>query len=392
MLSSRILNLSPSPTLSLNAKVKELQARGEEIINLTAGEPDFSPPETLRQSALKVIQENTHNHYAPVPGIPALRQAIADKYTRENKINYTAQEIIVGSGAKQVLHNALLALVSPGDEVIIHTPTWSTYVEQIKLAGGACVEVNLEAPFKLTAEKLAEKVTTRTKVVILNYPGNPTGMALDEAELRQIADLIVSNNLWLISDEIYEKILFDDQKHISIASLNPEIKSRTLTVGGLSKSHAVTGWRLGWGAGPKKLIEGMNNLQGQTTSGASSIIQQASLAAFEPDDSVTQMVEAFEKRRDFLVRELGQVLGFKMISPEGAFYLFVDIRELLNDQYPTSAAWCEWLLETAKVSVVPGEAFLALGFFRLSFAASQQDLERAVAGIKGFASKRSREG
>jgi aspartate aminotransferase len=383
MLSLRIQELSPSPTLSLNAKVKELQSQGRPVLNLTAGEPDFEPPETLKQAAIQAIWAKCH-HYTPVPGLLQLRAAVADKYRRNNEIDYQTDEIIVSTGAKQVLHNALLALVEPGDEVLIHTPTWSTYVEQIKLAGGQVKTVALEPPFQLTAEQVQAQITERTKVLILNYPGNPTGAVIELEELQKIADLVVKHDLWLISDEIYEKILFEGRQHTSIASLGKEVKQRTLTVGGLSKSHAVTGWRLGWGAGPKELIDGMANLQGQTTSGASSIVQQAAISALEEKDSITHMVQSFQERRDFLVSELSQIEGLEITEPEGAFYLFVGIQKLLNEKYPTSLDWCEGLLEHQQIAVVPGEAFLAPGYFRLSFAADMDSLEKAGVGFRQF--------
>lgn len=383
MLSTRIQNLSSSPTLSLNAKVKELQTHGQRVINLTAGEPDFDPPERLKQAVIQAVQDN-YNHYTPVPGLLKLREAIAQKYQRENQIEYQPEEIIVSTGAKQVLYNALLTLVEPGDEVLTHLPTWSTYVEQIKLAGGTPVCIELKVPFKLTAETIAKKITKKTQALIINYPGNPTGAVIEPEELERIAELVVKRNLWVISDEIYEKILFDGGRHTSIASLGEEIKQRTLTVSGLSKSHAITGWRLGWGAGPKELIEGITKLQGQTTSGASSIVQQAAISAFAKSEEVNRMVREFESRRNYLVNELSQIKRLKITQPEGSFYLFVGVQELLNEKYPTSLDWCEGLLDTEQIAVVPGEAFLAPGYFRLSFAASLENLEKAVEGLRRF--------
>lgn len=377
MLANRILNLTPSPTLSLNSKIKELQSKGEQIINLTAGEPNFDAPNILKKSVIKAVEDN-FSYYTPVAGLPKLRQAIAQEYARVNKINYELEEVIVCTGAKQVIHNALLALCNPNDEVIVHTPTWSTYVEQIKLAGAKPIELQLEPPFLVTADKLASKITPQTKVIILNYPANPTGMTITKEELSKIADLAIQHKVWIISDEIYEKILFDSLEHCSIASLNEQIRALTLTVSGLSKSHAITGWRLGWGCGPKKLITAMSDLQGQTTSGACSIVQQAAISAFTDTLSTQQMARAYQERRDYLVRELTKLPQLEIIRPQGAFYLFVGIKKLLNSKYPNSNAWCEWLLEQAKVAVVPGEAFLQPGYFRLSFAASQENLEIAT--------------
>ncbi len=383
MIANRISQFLPSPTLSLNATVKKMQSEGQEIINLTAGEPDFQPPKILKEALIKAVQEN-HHHYTPVSGIVGLRQAIAQKYIQENDIEYTPEEIIVGTGAKQVLHNALLSLVNPNEEVIVHTPTWSTYIEQIKITQGIPVLIDLKPPFQLRAEDILPKISPKTKVLILNYPCNPTGMTIDRSELIKIAELAIKHNFWIISDEIYEKILFDQRKHTSIASLSLDIKNRTLTVSGLSKSHAITGWRLGWGCGPKQLIEAMTNLQSQTTSGASSIIQQAAISAFADTKSPIQMAQAYQERRDFLIRELSQIKDLDVFTPHGAFYLFVGISKLLNSKYPNSTAWCQGLLEKQQVAVVPGEAFLAEGYFRLSFAASISDLQKAVKRIQQF--------
>jgi aspartate aminotransferase len=244
--------------------------------------------------------------------------------------------------------------------------------------------IALEPPFQLTAKLVEAQLTERTKALILNYPGNPTGAVIQSDELQRIARLALECNLWLISDEIYEKILFDDRRHVSVASLGKEIRDRTLTVSGLSKSHAVTGWRLGWGAGPKELIEGMTKIQGQTTSGASSIVQQAAISAFSKSGEIERIVGEFENRRNYLVNELSRVDGLEINKPAGAFYLFVGIQKLLNKRYPTSQAWSEGLLADQQVAVVPGEAFLAPGYVRLSFAASQPNLENAVDAIKGF--------
>jgi len=386
MLANRINQLTPSPTLSLNSKIKELQAQGLAIINLTAGEPDFAPPSVLKEALIATVNQKCH-HYTPVAGILELRQAIAQKYRNTYQLNYQADNVIVSSGAKQVLYNALASLINPEDEVIVYTPTWSTYIEQIKLVQGVPVFIDLEPPFQLTAAHLEAKITNKTKAVILNYPHNPTGQLIALNELRNIIQLAKQHQFWLISDEIYETIVFDDQPHQCLPAIDPTIQDQCLVVSGLSKSHAITGWRLGWGCGPQELIRAMTDLQGQMTSGASSVIQQAALAAFLDLETPKQMARAYQDRRDQIWPELASIPGLKPIKPQGAFYLFVDIRDLLNDTYPTSASWCQALLTEQQVAVVPGEAFLAPGYFRLSFAAALPELLLAVEKIRAFVTK-----
>ena len=383
MLANRISQLTPSPTLSLNSKIKELQNQGLAIINLTAGEPDFDPPTALKEGLITAANQNCH-HYTPVAGILELRQAIANWYQTNYQLNYQAHNVIVSTGAKQVLYNALASLINPGDEVIVYAPVWSTYIEQIKLVQGIPVIVNLEPPFQLSASHLEPKITTKTKAIILNYPHNPTGQLIAPNELQNIIDLAKQHKFWLISDEIYQTIVFDNQQHQCLPVIDPTIQNHCLIVSGLSKSHAITGWRLGWGCGPKELIQAMTDLQGQITSGASSVIQQAALSAFSDLETPKQMASIYQARRDQIYSELASIPGLKPIKPQGSFYFFVDIRDLLNNTYPTSASWCQALLEKQQVAVVPGEAFLAPGYFRLSFAAALPELLLAVQKIKAF--------
>ncbi len=383
MLANRISQLTPSPTLSLNSKIKELQNQGLTIINLTAGEPDFDPPIALKKGLIAAVNQNCH-YYTPVAGILELRQAIANWYQTNYQLNYQAQNVIISTGAKQVLYNALASLINPGDEVIVYTPIWSTYIEQIKLAQGIPVIVNLKPPFQLTASHLEPKITNKTKAIILNYPHNPTGQLIALKELQNIIELAKQHKFWLISDEIYQTIVFDNQQHQCLPAIDPAIQNHCLVVSGLSKSHAITGWRLGWGCGPKELIQAMTDLQGQITSGTSSVIQQAALSAFQDLETPKQMASIYQVRRDQIHSELVSIPGLKSIKPQGAFYFFVDIRDLLNNTYPTSASWCQALLEKQQVAVVPGEAFLAPGYFRLSFAAALPELILAVQKIRAF--------
>jgi len=383
MLAQRILNLEPSPTLTLDAKVKELQSQGTPIINLTVGEPDFITPSNIR-SAAKASIDAGFTHYTPSSGIADLRLAIAKKLRTDNHLDYGPSEIIVGVGAKHILYLAFQALCNPMDEVIVPTPTWSTYVEQIKLTQANPVIVPLSPPFKLTANYLKSYISPHTKAILLNSPSNPTGAVIDPNELEKIAQLAVKHNLYVISDEIYEKLIYNSIPH-SIASLNESIKNLTITINGLSKAYAMTGWRVGFAAGPKEVITAIVSLAGQMTSGTSSISQKAALEALQGNQtSVTHMAKEFRKRIDSAYAALSEIKDISVVKPEGAFYLFPNIEKLLGKKYKTAANWSEALLEKAQVAVVPGEAFYAPGYIRLSCAASQPQLLKGIAQIKSF--------
>lgn len=383
MLSNRIKQLEPSPTLSLDGKVKELQKNGRSVINLGLGEPDFPTPKNIGEAAIGAIKSG-FTHYTAVAGIPDLKLAICSSLKKNNDLEYSPDEIVVGAGSKVILYNIFQVLCNPGDEVILSTPTWSTYIEQIKLAGGVPVLIPLEAPFKLTAEQVAEKITSRTKLVLLNSPANPTGAMIEKSELEKIGKLAKEKNIWIVSDEIYDRLTYGSN-HISIASLGEEIKKHVIVVNGLSKSYAMTGWRIGFAAGPKEIINGIVSLQGQTTSNASSIGQKAAIEALNGDQTpVEEMRREFEKRRNFLVEEIGKIEGLSFQPPEGAFYFFVSVKKLLSQKISTSKDWCAALLEKEGVAVVPGEAFQAPGYFRLSYASSMEELSSGVEKIKSF--------
>lgn len=385
MLSTRIQQLEPSPTLSLDGKVKEMEKQGRKIINLGLGEPDFSTPKNISKAGIKAI-ESGFTHYTAVAGIPELRKAIADNLNNSG-LKYTPDEIIVGVGSKSILYNIFQVLCNPGDEVILSTPTWSTYVEQIKLSGAVPVLIPLDPPFKLQAEQVTQKISAKTKIILLNSPGNPTGAMIHESELKKIGELAVQKNIFIVSDEIYDRLTYGT-RHVSIASFSESIKKQTILVNGFSKSYAMTGWRIGFAAGPIQVIKGLSALQGQTTSNTSSIAQKAGVEALIGDQkSVEKMRKEFLKRRDFLVEEFGKINGLEFSAPEGAFYFFVSVKKLLNEKCPTSKTWCEKLLEEQGVAVVPGEAFKSPGYFRLSYAASMDDLKAGVAGIKKFIEK-----
>ena len=411
ILSRRISTLSPSATLAVDAKVKELTGKGATILNLSLGEPDFTTPKNIQDAAIDAMHEG-FTHYTQTAGIPSLRVAIAKKFKKDNGITYDPSEIVVGVGSKQLLYHSFLALFENGDEVLVPTPTWSTYVEQLKLAGARAVVVPLKKPFKLRAADLKSYITKKTKGLILNSPANPTGAIIDGEELEKIATLAVKNNLWIISDEIYEKILYHPFRHpelvsgsseskkmlnqvqhdnkkinkyVSIASLGKEIKSRTITVNGFSKAYAMTGWRIGYAGGPREVINAMINLQSQTTSNTSSIAQMAGIEALQGDQkSIQVMAKSFAGRRAFLLKKLLGNEKIQIIAPEGAFYLFFSVQKCFNDKIRTSADWCTELLEKEQVALVPGEAFLYPGWVRMSYAASMEILEASVTRIKRF--------
>lgn len=382
MLSKRILNLSPSPTLSLDAKVKQLQADGKKIINLTLGEPDFNTPEYIRIAAKEAI-DSGFTHYAPPAGILELRELISKKLEKENGLIYNPQEIIVGVGSKQLLHSVFQVLCEDGDEVIVPTPTWSTYIEQIKLSGATPVLAPLLPPFKLTAKDIEQKITPRTKAIIINNPSNPTGAVVEKTELANIGELAVQKNIFIIADEIYEKIIFEGS-HFSVGSFSPVARNQTITINGFSKAYAMTGWRIGYAAGPRDIIYAMVALAGQTTSGTSSISQKAAVAAFGNDSEIKLMTNEFRRRRAFLFVELSKIDKIQVLKPEGAFYIFPDIRKLFGGKYNSSAEWAIGLLEDVEVAVVPGEAFCAPGFIRISFATSIDNIKEGVRRITDF--------
>jgi aspartate aminotransferase len=386
MFSKRINNLLPSPTLSLDAKVKDLQTKGINIINLCLGEPDFDTPVNIKKSAIKAINEN-FTHYTLTNGLLDLRQTICRKLLRENEIRYNPQEIIVGTGSKQILYEALQVICDSGDEVIVPLPTWNTYAEQIKLAGAKAVFVTLAAPFKLTAKDIQGKLTKKTKVIILNSPANPTGAVIEKEEMEQIVKLAVEKTIFIISDEIYEKIIYAG-RHISPAAFGEKAKKQIITINGVSKAYAMTGWRIGYAAGPKEIIEKMTDLQSQITSNANTIAQQAANTALKENQSaIIKMVNEFSKRRNFVYKKLSAIEQLEIVEPEGTFYFFVSIKKLLKGKYKNSNDWCRALLEKQHVAVVPGEAFFYPGFFRLSFTASLDNLEEATERIKKFIEK-----
>lgn len=389
MISERTKKVKPSPTLAVDSRAKELKAKGFDVINFGVGEPDFDTPEHIKEAAIKAIKDG-FTKYTPVGGIDELKEAIIEKLEKDNGLKYKKENIIVSCGAKHSLYNIAQALYNPGDEVIIPSPYWVSYPDQVLLndANPVIVDTKEEDDFVLNAEVLKEKITSRTKAVILNSPSNPTGFIYNKKALEEIAEIALKKNIYIISDEIYEKLIYDGKEHISIASLDEEIKNKTIVVNGLSKSHAMTGWRIGYAAGPAEIIKIMTKIQSQSTSNPTSIAQKAAVAALRgPQECVERMRKEFEKRRDYLVKELNSIPGISCRMPGGAFYVFPNIKNNFgkktdNIQIKSSMDLSIYLLEKAMVALVPGSAFGAEGYIRLSYATSMENLQKGIERIR----------
>ncbi|MGQ9512691.1 pyridoxal phosphate-dependent aminotransferase [Thermodesulfitimonas sp.] len=389
-LSRRATKISPSPTLSIDARAKELAAAGEKIINFGVGEPDFDTPEHIKAAAIEAMARGM-TRYTPVAGTLELRQAICAKLLRENGLSYSPAEVVVSCGAKHSLYNALQVLVDEGDEVIVPAPYWVSYVEQVKLAGAEPVVVATrpENDFKLTPAELAAAITPRTRLLILNSPSNPTGSVYTAAELQALAAVVVDAGIWVLSDEIYEKLIYDGAKHVSIASLGPEVKARTVVVNGVSKAYAMTGWRIGYAAAPAAVAKAMADLQSHSTSNPTSIAQAAAVAALNgPQEPVSAMVAAFAARREYILNRLNTLPDVRCRKPAGAFYVFLDVsayfgRSFRGKVVESATDLATLLLEEAKVAVVPGAAFGDDRFLRFSYATSRENI---AAGMDRLAS------
>lgn len=390
-LAIRLKSIKPSPTLAVTAKAQELKAIGKDIIGLGAGEPDFDTPQNIKEAAIRAINEGK-TKYTAVDGIIELKQAICKKFKKENDLEYTTKQITVGSGAKQVIFNALLATLSPRDEVIIPAPYWVSYPDMVALAEGVPVFVNSTAEnnFKITPADLEKSITDKTKWLILNSPSNPTGSAYTEDELKALAQVLFKHpNVHIISDDIYEHIMFDNQKFYTIAQVEPKLRERTLTINGVSKSYSMTGWRIGYAAGPEHLIKAISIIQSQSTSNPCSISQYATLEALNgPQNFIKPNAELFRKRRDLVVGLLNDIPGISCQTPNGAFYVFPSCGQLVGKKTPAGKVinncsdFTEYLLEYALVAVVQGAAFGMENFFRISYATSENILIEACARIK----------
>jgi aspartate aminotransferase len=388
MLSERAKNIKPSPTLSMDAKAKALKASGVDIVNFGVGEPDFDTPENIKEAAIKAIKDG-FTKYTPVGGIEPLKDAVIEKFRNDNGLEYSRDEILVSCGAKHSLYNIAEALYGPGDEVIIPSPYWVSYPDQVLLNDAIPVIAKTYGKdrFMLDPRVLESLITGKTKALILNSPSNPTGSTYDRKSLERIAEIVLRHNLYVVSDEIYEKLVYDDAEHVSIASLGNEIRKRTIVVNGLSKSHAMTGWRVGFAAGPREIIRAMTNIQSQSTSNPNSIAQKAALEALTgPQDFIGKMRSEFDRRRKFLVEGLNSIPDVSCGTPTGAFYAFPNISGLFGKMEGkpifTSSDLALYLLDNAGVALVPGDAFGDNDYIRLSYATSMENLRKGVDRIR----------
>jgi aspartate/methionine/tyrosine aminotransferase len=381
--------INESPTMKVSALAKKMKADGENVINLSVGEPDFPTPDNIKQAAKKAIDEN-QTRYTINSGTVELRKSIAAKLKRDNDLDYDIKNIIVSNGAKHSVFNCILATVNKGEEVIIPAPYWVSYPDMVSIANGTSIIIDTkeENGFKVTPEELERVITPKTKALILCNPSNPTGSAYSKDELEKVAEVCLKHNFIIISDVIYEKLTYGNYKFVSFPSLNEELKKRTLLVNGLSKAFAMTGWRIGYTAGPENVIQAINKIQSHSTSNASSISQAASMEALNgSQNTVEEMRKEFEKRRDYLYNQLTSIEGLSCYKPEGAFYLFPNISVYFNKyngetKIKDSFDLAMYILSDAKVATVPGSAFGAEGFLRLSYATSMSNLEEAAARLK----------
>jgi len=386
-LSHRIEQVKPSATLSITAKAAALRAEGRDIISLSVGEPDFETPPAARQAGIEAIKSGK-TRYTPVPGIPALRQAVADKFKRDNGLNYSPEQVLVSSGGKQCIYNLLMAMINRGDEVIIPAPYWVSYPDMVLLAEGVPVMVNTGADsrFKITGEQLEAAITPATRLLFLNSPSNPTGMAYSADELAALGAVLRKHpQIAVATDDMYEKIIFDGTEFVTFAQVNPDLIDRTITLNGVSKAHCMTGWRIGYCAGPLHLIKAMSKVQGQSTSNPCSVSQHAALGALQgPSEPLETMLATYAIRRKWLIAELNTIPGMSCLQPDGAFYAFPSITPWLGKRTTAGqvlvddVAVCAWLLEEAGVALVPGTAFGAPGHVRFSYAVAQEVLQDAV--------------
>ncbi|MBU3934254.1 MAG: pyridoxal phosphate-dependent aminotransferase [Candidatus Omnitrophica bacterium] len=393
-ISKRVSLISPSVTLAITAKAKQMKQEGIDVIGFGAGEPDFDTPDHIKEAAKKALDEG-FTKYTPASGIPELKKAICKKFKTDNNLDDSPEEILVSCGAKHSIFNAVLALCNEGDEVILPSPYWVSYPEMIKVAGAKPVilKTTQENNFKFSPQQLRATITPKTKLLILNSPSNPTGMVYTKDELVAISKVLVEKGIFCISDEIYEKIIYDGEEHISIASLGLDIKRLTIVVNGVSKSYSMTGWRIGYAAGPKEIIQVMSNLQSHSTSNPTSISQKAALAALEgPQDPLDNMVAEFGKRRDYIVEKLNSINGVSCLKPQGAFYVFPDLSQIIGRIFKEqivrdSVFLAQILLDEANVAVVPGSAFGADGNLRLSYAASMENITKGLNRIEELINK-----
>ncbi len=388
IISDNLKRIKPSPTLAVTQKARELRAAGKDVIGLGAGEPDFDTPNNIKNAAIKAIRGGD-TKYTAVDGTPTLKKAIIRKFKKENNLRYSSEEITVGTGGKQVLYNAFMATLNRGDEVIIPAPFWVSYPDMVLLAGGKpiIVKCNESDNFKLTPQKLRRAISKKTKWLILNSPSNPTGVSYTKTEIKKLSQVLIKyKKIQILSDDIYEHITYDKDKFFTIAQI-PSLKNRTLTMNGVSKSYAMTGWRIGYAGGPKEIIKAIRKVQSQSTSNPSSVSQAAAVEALNGTQNFIKVrSKEFKKRRDFVVSSLNKIKGINCLTPNGAFYVFPSCKKLLGKKtkLKTDSEFVEKLLEKASVAVVQGSAFGLSGYFRISYATSMQKLKIAMERIKSF--------
>ena len=388
-LAQRLDLIAPSPTLALDAKAKALKASGQDIVNFGVGEPDFDTPAHIREAAIKAVRDG-FTRYTPVDGIGELKEAVCEKLKRDNGLDYRPSQVVISNGGKHTLFNICMCLFQPGDEVILPTPAWVSYEPQILLTGATPVRVrtSLENGYTISPAELEAAITPRTKAIFINSPSNPTGMAYTAERLKALAEVILKNDLWVISDDIYEKIVFDDFQFANLPMVEPALYDRTVIAHGWSKTYAMTGWRAGFLAGPEKLARSAAKLQSQTTANPCSITQKAALAALTgPQDTVVEMVRHFQRRRDLVMKLLGDIPGVTCPNPQGAFYVFPDVSAYFGKKngdavIGNSDALADYLLEKAGTAIVPGAGFGDESTLRLSYAVSDEDIIRGLGRVK----------
>jgi len=392
IISDSLKRIKPSPTIAVSTKARELKAAGKDVIGLGAGEPDFDTPQNIKEVAIKAIKDGD-TKYTAVDGTPALKKAIVEKFKRENNLDYLGDQITVGAGGKHVIYNAMMATLNEGDEVIIPAPYWVSYPDIVLLTGAkpVIIKCSEDQGFKLKPKDLENTITNKTKWLILNSPSNPTGASYSENEIRNLAEVLKKNsNVHILSDDIYEHVSYEGFKFFTIAQI-PELKERVLTMNGVSKSYAMTGWRIGYAAGPKEIIKAIAKIQSQSTSNPSSVSQAAAVEALSgKQDFISERSKAFQERRDFVVSELNKINGINCLKPEGAFYVFPSCKGLIGNKdkngkkLENDTDFVQSLLENNNVAVVQGSAFGLEGFFRISYATSMENLEKAMSRIKEF--------
>lgn len=385
-LAARLDHVQPSLTLAITAKANAMRADGIDVCSFSAGEPDFDTPAHIREAA-KAALDNGKTRYGAALGEPVLREAIANKLQRDNTLNFKAENIAVTNGGKQSLFNLMMALLSPGDEVIIPAPYWVSYPEMVKLGGGTPVIIKTDAAsgFRITPEQLRQVITPKTKLLVLNSPSNPTGMVYTPDEIRALSQVVVEADIWVVSDEIYEKVLYDDAEHLSIGAVSPESFARTIISNGFAKAYAMTGWRVGYLAGPVELMKGVSTIQSQSTSNVCTFAQYGAIAALEhSQDCVAEMVKAFAERRKYMLERFKAMSGVSCVKPNGAFYLFPNIAQVGMP----SLDFCGELLENHHVATIPGIAFGADDCIRMSYATDLATIERGLDRLETFIKSR----